>query len=62
MGVTRNLTLIKDNQVHGNIHETGIYDNSTYTYGSVKLYVMVPNEETVTYAKNNINSILGETH
>ena len=31
---------------------------TTYTYGSQQLYVMIPNEETVINAKNNINNLM----
>ena len=38
---------------------TGSYD-VTYSCGSQKLYVMVPNSESVEDAKQKINTVMGE--
>ena len=34
--------------------------SATYSMGSQKLYVMLPNESSVEEAKNNIQEVLGE--
>ena len=46
---------IKNNSLTG----TGSYQ-STYSIGSLKSYVMIPNDTSVMNAKEKINSVLGE--
>ena len=46
---------IKSNSLTG----TGA-SSSTYSMGSTKLYVMVPNSTSVTSAKEKIDEVLGE--